>query len=230
MDNIRRSIGYTELTTDQLEQVMTGICRPFEKQLMAMLQTHTENVTTALHRERVALRDKADRPYFRALLCSHFIMQHVYLPLQGLVQDHLTGNNLLLCAVWYDVAFGVGHAIQPILVAEVEAYGQGESVRTRSAQRAEQLRAEVMPEHLRIAVQRILEGDMADWAALVKTDPTGKQAIKQKVASLHAETEDAHHATLPLQHIHDYQIPELVLFGADLAEKFYAGLYPLSAS
>jgi hypothetical protein len=230
MDNIRQSIGYTALTTDQLENVLSSICRPFEKQLMDMLHTHTNKVTTALHTARPVLRDKQERPYFRALLCSHFILNHVYIPLQGLAQDHVKAGNLLDAAVWYDLAFGVAHAIQPILVADADADGDGASIRTSSAKRAEQQRGEVMPERLRVAVQRLLEGDMADWAALVRTDPTGKKAIKQKVAQLHAEAEAAHQAATALQHIAAYQIPELVLFGADLAERFYGGLYPLSAS
>jgi hypothetical protein len=71
---------------------------------------------------------------------------------------------------------------------------------------------------------------MADWAALVNSDPTGHEAVARKVALLHAETAPARRPTVPLQHIPDYLIAGVVLFGADLAEKFYAGLYPLSAS
>jgi hypothetical protein len=93
-------------------------------------------------------------------------------------------------------------------------------------QRAEQAFGKAPPERAYIATQRILEGDMADWAALVTRDPTGKAAVARKVALLHAEPAQ----TLPLQHIPDYLIAGLVLFGADLAEQFYAGLYPLSAS
>jgi hypothetical protein len=230
MDELRRGIGTSVVTSGVREKDLIGLCRPFEQQCMALLDTHTDVVLNGLARKRLLLTDKAERPYFRALLCSHFIQDHLYLPLQGLARDKYSDGDLLSFALWYDVAFGVAHAIHPLFVADAVTDGDGASVRQQSVQRAEHAFGAAPPERARIAAQRILEGDMADWAAVVNSDPTGQEAIARKVALLHAETAQAGRATLPLQHIPDYLIAGVVLFGADLAEQFYAGLYPLSAS
>jgi hypothetical protein len=115
-------------------------------------------------------------------------------------------------------------------VADAVTDGAGAPVRQQSVQRAEQAFGAAPPERARIAAHRILEGDMADWAAVVKSGPTGQEAVARKVALLHAETAQAGRATLPLQYIPDYLIAGVVLFGADLAEQYNASLYPLSAS
>ena len=230
MDELRRGIGTSVVPRSLREKDLIGLCRPFEQQCLALLDTHTAVVLKWLARERLLLTQKAERPYFRALLCSHFIQDHLYLPLKGLVRDKYQEGDLLSFALWYDVAFGIAHAIHPILVADAVTDGDGASVRQQSVQRAEQAFGAAPPERARIAAQRILEGDMADWAAVVKSDPTGQEAVARKVALLHAETAQGGRPTVPLQHIPDYLIAGVVLFGADLAEQFYAGLYPLSAS
>ena len=226
MDELRRRIGTSVVPRGVREKDLIGLCRPFEQHCLALLDTHTDLVRNGLARERLLLTQKAERPYFRALLCSHFIQDHLYLPLRGLALDNYNDGNLLFFAVWFDLAFGIAHAIHPILVADAVADGEGAAVRQQSVQRAEQAFGAAPPEPAYLAAERILEGDMADWAALVNNDPTGQEAVARKVALLHAETTQ----TLPLQHIPDYLIAGVVLFGADLAEQFYAGLYPLSAS
>jgi hypothetical protein len=195
-----------------------------------MLDTHTDLVRNALARERLLLTEKAQRPYFRALLCSHYIQDHLYLPLTGMARDKATEGDRLSFTLWYDFAYGIAHAIHPLFVADAVTDGAGGSVLQQSVHRAEQAFGKAPPERARIAAERIVAGDMADWAALVTSDPTGHDAVARKVALLHEEAAQGRRGTLPLQHIPDYLIAGVVLFGADLAEQFYAGLYPLSAS
>jgi hypothetical protein len=109
--------------------------------------------------ERLLLTQKAERPYFRALLCCHFIQDHLYIPLQGLAQDKYSEGDLLSFARWYDVAFGVAHAIHPILVTDAVTDAAGASVRQQSLQRTEHAFGAAAPERARIAAQRILEGE-----------------------------------------------------------------------
>jgi hypothetical protein len=230
MDELRRRIGTSVIPRGVREKDLIDFFRPFAAHCMALLDTNTDLVRNALARERLLLQEKAERPYFRALLCSHFIQDHLYLPLQGLAQDKDRAGDLLSFALWYDVAFGVAHAIHPLFVADALIDAGGAAVLQKSLQRAEHGFGAAPLEKARIAAERILEGDMADWAAIVKRDPTGQEAVARKVALLHTETAQRGRPTLPLRHIPDYLIAGVVLFGADLAEKFYAGLYPLSAS
>jgi hypothetical protein len=226
MNELRRRIGTSVVPRGVREKDLIDVCRPFAQQCLALLDTNTDLVSTGLARERVALQQKAERPYFQALLCSHFIQDHLYLPLTGLALDNAKAGNLLFFAVWFDLAFGIAHAIHPILVADAVTDGEGASVRQQSVHRAAQAFGKAPPERARIGAERLLEGDMADWAADVTRDPTGQEAVTRKVALLHAETTQ----TVPLQHIPDHLIAGVVLFGADLTEQFYTGLYPLSAS
>jgi hypothetical protein len=91
MDELRRGIGTSVVPRGMREKDLIDFCRPFEKQCMALLDTHTDLVSNGLARERLLLKDKAERPYFRALLCSHFIQDHLYLPLKGLATRRPVG-------------------------------------------------------------------------------------------------------------------------------------------
>jgi hypothetical protein len=230
LDELRREIGTSVVPRGVREQDLIGFCRPFAQQCLALVDTHTDLVSKGIARKRLALQQKAERPYFRALLCSHFIQDHLYLPLMGMARDKATEGDLLSFALWYDFAYGIAHAIHPILVADAVADGAGAAVREQSMHRAEQAFGAAPPERVRIATERILEGDMADWAADVTRDPTGQAAVARKVALLHAEAAQGRRATVPLPHLPAYLIAGVVLFGADLTEQSYAGLYAFSAS
>ncbi len=215
---VRKQIGSLRLISENtsMEGVISRFITPKEQEISHDIQGNPAGFTQMIRLTREGLEEQQQYIPSRPFLCTQVLMNQLYRSLMDSAVDAYNQGLPTAYAAYYDVAHGVKMAVTSIREGEAMLRGDMEDMVKRGLSPDE-------PAVYQEDMYTIMMETAQTAERLLREDNTGFLVLDDLVEQMRDKDVRKGHGLM-----HHMQTPELVLAGAEMAQRLYKAIYPLS--
>jgi len=200
-----------------------------EREYLELLQTSPDEARAELARNRAELSRMKGSPPSRPNLTADKILHSAYYPMHNAALEVYKDPGIpkQVFIGWFDYATGIVNVASAVFEAEQEIEGMTDKNAVEAVTMVEQRHTPLSPD----ASARIYLSQMDNAkrsARLLIEDPTGIKLIETAVEEIRQDAGRPPRER-KFNRFHSYEEPQLILAGAEFAERAYKALYPLTS-